>query len=142
MLQAVRNIMASRVAIMMLDKQAPGMLWTSNFTYFLYEVTKCDQAHVAYFLLMLRSASAVQVGTTEVDLSDVFANKHEEISAPLFTRVCAVCTTHAFLHVPSNASADNYSSCSRCSLLCMLQVVLCLVSKVISGDQSALPGLL
>ncbi len=29
----------------------------------------------------------VQVGSTEVDLSDVFANNHEEVSAPLFTRV-------------------------------------------------------
>ncbi|KAA6419159.1 MAG: hypothetical protein FRX49_10899 [Trebouxia sp. A1-2] len=28
----------------------------------------------------------VQVGSTEVDLSDVFANNHEEVSAPLFTR--------------------------------------------------------
>ena len=30
----------------------------------------------------------VQIGSTEVDLSDVFANSHEEVSAPLFTRVC------------------------------------------------------
>ena len=32
----------------------------------------------------------VQVGATEVDLSDVFANNHEEVSAPLFTRVSVV----------------------------------------------------
>ena len=30
---------------------------------------------------------ALQIGSTEVDLSDVFANNHEEVSAPLFTRV-------------------------------------------------------
>lgn len=29
----------------------------------------------------------MQVGATEIDLSDVFANNHEEVSAPLFTRV-------------------------------------------------------
>lgn len=35
---------------------------------------------------------ALQVGKTEVDLSDVFVNKHEEISAPLYTRVGPVFT--------------------------------------------------
>ena len=29
----------------------------------------------------------MQIGSAEVDLSDVFANYHEEVSAPLFTRV-------------------------------------------------------
>ena len=63
---------------------------------------------------------AVQVGTTEVDLSDVFANKHEEVSAPLFIRVC-FSSTHAFLHMSLKASADSYASpCYQCTLIFML----------------------
>lgn len=45
---------------------------------------------------LLRIAYALQVGKTEVDLSDVFANKHEEISAPLYTRVGPVLPRHPF----------------------------------------------
>ncbi len=51
----------------------------------------CLQAISSKYIAQQLTAKVVckvQVGSTEVDLSDVFANNHEEVSAPLFTRVC------------------------------------------------------
>lgn len=63
-------------------------------TYYSYSLNGLKEAlssSVSNPLLAAR-VNSTQVGRTEVDLSDVFANKHEEISAPLFTRVSLAST--------------------------------------------------